>query len=97
MTFQGQNTKNIFNQYMRGIGSNFELNLLPPFKPMNNFEGYQFLNTGRSCLSYVSHKLPDGIVLLPSYICDSMISPFSNRTISYYPIDRHLNVVYDEL
>ena len=76
---------------MSEIGSHFHL---APVKnsPYNNFPVFTYLNTGRACLYYLNKVLYDGPILLPSYLCDSIVNSFTDRPIVYYNINPDLSI-----
>lgn len=56
-------------------------------------DNYILLDSGRSCIRYICEKVEIKVVLLPNYICESVITAFSqmNFKIIYYSIDENLS------
>ena len=84
---------------MKEIGSEFTYNHNADyhFKTISKIgDSVHFLRTGRDAIGFVLDSLPKEakIVLIPSYCCDSMISPFVNRgwEVRYYPINHDFSI-----
>lgn len=85
------------------LGSNFQLNMENLYECedsiytyLGNFNALYF-DSGRSALRYLMNYLKqisgnEGLVLLPSYICDSVIDVFELKNIRYYRIKKDLNI-----
>ena len=54
-------------------------------------------DSGRSAIRYAAQGLRDGVVLLPEYICDSVIRAFSGRSIRFYRLMPSLEIDIDDL
>lgn len=86
----------------REIGSEF-------YNIYNSKKYYQYLKeiklkkymvrSGRDALRLIANNLNNKRIILPSYCCDSMISPFADTgfTIEYYRIDNNFEIDYDDL
>ena len=86
------------------IGSEIQLNLSDYTSPVeDNVFSYLskyntiYVDSGRSALKLLSNSLPDGSVLLPSYICLSVIESFCNRKVDYYSITKDFSFCANEL
>lgn len=76
------------------IGSHFSLSY--NHKYYDNFQDYYLLNSGRACLKYINDILPkDKAVLLPTYLCESMMEPFTNQL--FYDISEKLEIDCDTI
>ncbi len=92
---------------MKEIGSDFfypisivteeDIDFFPKYFSLNGNE-YLLLDCGRSCIAYVADMLKQenshGKILLPSYLCQSMIQPFKDLGLKYsfYRIDENLKI-----
>lgn len=78
------------------FGSNFceELEVSPLF--LNDSNSRLFFDSGRSALRFLLNQIGRKIskVLLPEYICDSVILPFleCEHQIVYYPVDKFFKI-----
>lgn len=83
------------------IGSEFDLNLGDLQIKNNNVFKYLkeynscFFDTGRSAIKSI--KIPKGKVLLPNYICESVIECFDKKSIVFYRIDENFNIDVNDL
>ncbi len=75
------------------IGSEFDLNLDTLQESEDNIfkflNGYNcvFTDSGRSAIMLLDRMLPPGEILLPDYICASVINGFSIHSVNFYTID----------
>lgn len=88
----------------REIGSDFEINFGLFFgKKRNNIlRNSILLSSGRDCISYLIKSLELGeksYVLLPSYLCESVLVPFGKFGVKYgfYKVDGNLRIVLNDL
>lgn len=83
----------------REMGSDFNIDITNISEQnYNNFSEYELITSGRACLYYIARSLSDSdIVLLPSYICESMIHPFDYKKIIYYGITEQLKIDMNDL
>ena len=60
---------------------------------------YDLFDSGRSALRFLGSKIKHKVVLLPNYICDSVILPFKqlNYEIRFYDIDINLKPVVNKI
>jgi dTDP-4-amino-4,6-dideoxygalactose transaminase len=58
---------------------------------LNNYHTY-YLDSGRSALKLLLKEIKKGEVLLPEYICDSVIWAFSEFNINYYRLKEDLSI-----
>lgn len=88
------------------IGSNFliEESLIEGKNQLDNYlikfaKKKEFFDSGRSALRYLCKSIKNKTVLLPNYICDSMIQPFikADFEISFYEIDEYLNPIIESI
>lgn len=83
------------------IGSNFDLDLNSLTVVKNNLFNYlkdyncSYFDSGRSAIKSI--VVPKGKVLLPSFICDSVIDCFNKKEIVFYKVDSNFNIDYDDL
>lgn len=63
---------------------------------LKNYNTY-FLDSGRSAIKLLHKKINMGEVLLPEYICDSVIEAFSGNKINYYRLKKDLTIDLDDL
>lgn len=84
----------------REIGSDFlieevgQKESLSIYKYIQQFGNqFEFTDSGRSAIKYVAKLSNKKTVLLPNYLCDSMIQPFKeeNYSIHFYNIDKNLS------
>lgn len=76
------------------IGGSFSLaldNYLGIVEP-NKLKKYELISTGRACLKYIALRIPCGKILLPSYICSSMLDAWDNHEIIFYPMQNRLEI-----
>ena len=69
-------------------------------KFLDKFGKYHlFLDSGRSALRYVAKISKRKVVLLPNYLCDSMIQPFieENYQLRFYNISKKLEPVIETI
>lgn len=86
------------------LGSEFNLNFQDLEKKKDNIFQYLkeynciYTDSGRSALRILKEVIPKkGKILLPSYICDSVIDCFEDSRISYYNLNYNLEIVWQEL
>lgn len=83
------------------IGSEFDLNFndlqITKNSIFNYLKDYNscFFDSGRSAIKSI--KIRKGKVLLPNYICDSVIDCFDNRNIIFYNVDENFNIDINDL
>ncbi len=85
------------------IGSDFAIpfSILYSRKKNNTSEEGIFLSSGRDCISAIIEHLnigSDDKVLLPSYLCESIIKPFNDHNIKveHYKVNKKLEIdIYD--
>lgn len=51
-----------------------------------------FFDSGRSGIRYLLSSIPHETIAFPNYLCDSILSAFSNVKSIFYPIDEHLAI-----
>lgn len=56
-----------------------------------------YFDSGRSALRFAARSLRPGTILLPEYICDSVITAFSGHTLRFYRLTPSLEIVMDDL
>ena len=82
------------------IGGEFYLKSLDINKSANQFVDllknfqFEFFDTGRSAISYILNQIQGKNVLLPAYICQSVINVFKNKSfnITFYNINKNLTI-----
>lgn len=81
------------------IGSEMQLNLADysEVKEDNIFSylsGFNtiYLDSGRSAIKALNQLLPSGKILLPSYICKSVIDGFEKREMEFYDMDYKFDI-----
>ncbi|WKY44628.1 DegT/DnrJ/EryC1/StrS family aminotransferase [Eubacteriaceae bacterium ES2] len=85
------------------IGSDYHLDFCALEKTGNDLNSYMsgfdmvYLDSGRSAIRLLLDTLPDGDVLLPEYICDSVVEASAVRKISYYQIFEDFTINFDNL
>lgn len=86
------------------LGSNFELDLSElKYEQDNIFEylkEYQtiYTDSGRSALKILNSVLEEGMILLPAYICESVINIYKqNGSIRFYRINPDMTIDFDDL
>ena len=85
------------------LGSEFHLNLHDlNIVPNSFFEyirgmNYCLFDSGRSALKAVVRSIGDGYVLMPEYICESVIQRFSADQIIFYKLKENLQIDEDDL
>lgn len=84
------------------IGSDFhamEVTNDCKFNIFNYLDGYNtvFFDSGRSALRTLLTFIPAKKVLLPGYICESVRTCFTESEVSYYNIDKNLQICWDDL
>lgn len=86
------------------IGSEIQLNLsdyneIVSDNIFNYLSDYNtiYLDSGRSALKVLDKSLEEGSVLLPSYICKSVIDSFADREINFYSINTNFTINEDYL
>jgi len=83
---------------MNEIGSEFNISFGNKIYTDDNIFRYLidyntlFLDSGRSCIKFITRQVHSGKVLLPSYICESVISAFKGFDIVYYNVDLNLDI-----
>ncbi len=89
---------------VKEIGSDFSIDLDLVFKNERNnvVPGSILLFSGRDCISYLIKSLKldsDSLVLLPSYLCSSVLIPFKENGVKYdfYKVDENLEVDVKDL
>lgn len=85
---------------VKEIGSDFKLNPGIIFrKNKNNIPNTILLSTGRDCISHISNSFQNKTLLLPSYLCDTILLPIKENNIKYffYKIDKDLEVDLKDL
>lgn len=90
---------------MREYGSEFD-NLLTPdnyfAKQCNEFRNFEFLRSGREAISLALYSIVEDlslskcVVLLPSYICPSMVLPFERFPCDIHYYNLNINFTVDE-
>lgn len=86
------------------IGSEFELNIADLemvndtiFKYLEKYHAI-YTNSGRSATRLLNGMLPKGKILLPNYICQSVIDVYKQDfTIVYYQVNRELGIDLQDL
>ena len=76
------------------IGSHFSL--VKPNNYHDNFPNYIRLNSGRACFHYASQILSDYPILLPNYLCPSIVQEFRQSKL-FYQVNNELEIDYDDL
>ena len=56
-----------------------------------------YFDSGRSALRFAARSLRPGTILLPEYICDSVITAFSGHTLHFYRLTPSLEIDTDDL
>ena len=56
-----------------------------------------YFDSGRSALRYAVRSLRSGTILLPEYICDSVITAFSGHALRFYRLTPSLEIDMDDL
>ena len=56
-----------------------------------------YFDSGRSALRFAARSLRSGTILLPEYICDSVITAFSGHTLRFYRLTPSLEIDMDDL
>ena len=87
------------------LGSNFELSLNEGVKEQkNNVKKYLdnqytiYTDSGRSAICLASSKLRKGKILLPAYICKSVVECFKNQyKIRFYQLNEYLEIDKDSM
>ena len=86
------------------LGSNFELDISSLHNTENNIFRYLelyhtwYMDSGRSALAVLNQVLTSGIILLPSYICESVVKVYrENFSIVFYKIKRDFTVDTEDL
>ncbi len=86
---------------VKEIGSDFPISLSLFSKKRKNLPKNSILLTsGRDCLAYILKSLkPTSDVLLPSYLCPSVLEPFKKLNIKYkfYKVNKNLNIDLTDL
>lgn len=85
------------------LGSEFQLDLHDLSIARNSFfeyikdMSYRLFDSGRSALKAVIRDIGDGYVLMPEYICESVIRCFSADQIMFYRLNENLQIDADDL
>lgn len=86
------------------LGSDFELDLSGLCTTEDTIYSYLkdyhtlFLDSGRSALSILSLNLKQGTILLPSYICNSVINIYQSKTnLDFYNINKDFSIDLEDL
>lgn len=86
------------------LGSEFNLNFQDMEKKEDNIFYYLkeycciYTDSGRSALRILKDIIPKkGKILLPSYICDSVIDCFEEDRVGYYNLNFNLEIIWQEL
>ena len=86
------------------LGSNFELDITQLSYKQDNIFSYLkdyhavYTDSGRSALKILDKTLKKGIVLLPAYICESVIDVYKkDNQIRFYKINRDMTIDIDDL
>lgn len=86
------------------VGSEYELNMSGLKKVDDNIFDYLnkycaiYTNSGRNAAKLLNKILPKGKILLPSYICQSVIDVYEqDYTIAYYQIERDFSINLQDL
>ncbi|MCI9174003.1 MAG: DegT/DnrJ/EryC1/StrS aminotransferase family protein [Lachnospiraceae bacterium] len=86
------------------LGSNFELDISSLHHEENHIFHYletyhaYYMDSGRSALAVLNQVLTSGIILLPSYICESVVKVYrENFSIIFYKIERDFTVDTEDL
>lgn len=66
------------------------------FQRLDNYYALYF-DSGRSAIKFLIKEIPKGEVLLPEYICESVIQAFSGFDIKYYGLGEDLIIDLDDL
>lgn len=81
------------------LGSNFDLNVADLKQEKENLKKYLqswnpvYVDSGRSAIRLLKEKIPRGKILLPYYICRSVVDSFlGSYDIGYYQINRDLRI-----
>ena len=56
-----------------------------------------YFDSGRSALRFAARSLRSGMILLPEYICDSVITAFSGHALRFYRLTPSLEIDMDDL
>ena len=56
-----------------------------------------YFDSGRSALRFAARSLRPGTILLPEYICDSVITAFSGHALCFYRLTPSLEIDMDDL
>lgn len=85
------------------LGSEFnicleDLEVIPNsiYFKLKNYNAY-FLDSGRNAIKLLLKIINKGEVLLPEYICDSVIEAFSGNKVNYYRLKEDLTIDLDDL
>lgn len=89
------------------IGADFSLPLSRlfqrtfPWRPADSYSRHVFLSSGRDGLHYLISALKlssEDCVLLPSYLCQEVLNPFSRRGVKvvFYQVNESLNIVAED-
>lgn len=85
------------------LGSEFSLNISDLYLKDNTVFSYLkeyntiYLDSGRSCIKLLSDTFDLGNVLIPEYICDSVIAAFGSREIIYYKLNSNFEIDIDDI
>ena len=85
------------------IGSEFNLRLETLTPTQDNIYNYLsglnviYLDSARSALRLLSQTLGDGDILIPEYICDSVIDCFPIERIKFYKLDCDMQINVNDL
>lgn len=87
------------------IGSNFELDFLDLKYTKDNIFNYLrrfnaiYVDSGRSACKVLNEilDLKTGVILLPSYICSSVIDVYKDMSIVFYKVDQNFSVNIQDL
>lgn len=85
------------------LGGEFNLNLNALSETTHSVASYLsceaplFFDSGRSALRFAARSLRPGTVLLPEYLCDSVISAFSGHALRFYRLTPSLEIDTDDL
>lgn len=86
------------------LGSNFELDVTTLLQKDDNIFQYLkeyhtiYTDSGRSASTILNHILEQGTILLPNYICESVINSYQNYfDIQYYKVYKDLTIDIEDL
>ena len=85
------------------VGSNYDLDISQLYYTEDNIYRYLanfntiYTDSGRSALKLLNRLIPCGKILLPSYICESVIHSYDGFEIDFYQITGDLDIDVNDL